>query len=103
MSRSLAPPKPLQPSHHERIAALGLRVVSYRNVAQGNEWLPRDMLGPATLVIYRKADEYYSIDGWEPWHDGMFGGRYKDIRNALAWVERAVAVRAALASDFLGV
>lgn len=69
-------------------------------------WLPRDLIGNdgKTAIIYRLAsDGEYSINGWEPWHAGMFGGRYENVANALAWVDRAIAVKAGKARDFLGV
>lgn len=101
--------RPLSESHLQRIGVLGLRAVSYLHeaVACANgttEWLPRDIIGAdgKTLVVHRKADDVYTIDGWEPWHDGMFGGRYASIHNALAWVERAIDIRAGRASNFLG-
>lgn len=95
-------------SHLARISVMGLRTVSYRNVSQryddgSDEWLPQDIIGLNTLIVYRISDDRYSIAGWEPWHDGMFGGRYSDIHNALAWVQRALDIRAGRAIDFLGV
>lgn len=104
----------LPPSHLIRAQELGLREISFQNkavevqIAPGEtrrEWLPQDLIGldGKTVIIYRLAnDGNYSIDGWEPWHDGMWGGRRENIHNALAWVERAKAVRAGTAKDFLG-
>lgn len=104
----------LPASHLIRADELGLRAVSYLNVSrrvhfsdgeQREEWLPRDLVGGdgKTLIVWRHLDGSYAIPGWEPWHDGMFGGRYADILNALAWVERARDVRAGRAKDFLGI
>lgn len=83
-------------------------VVSYlRTVTpDGKNWLPRDIVGKdgKTLIVYRHAsDGVYAIDGWEPWHDGAYGGRYQSVQAAFAWVERAIAVRAGIATDFRGV
>ena len=105
------PPPPLPASHLRRAQALKLRAVSYRNEAcrvadGGEEWLPRDLIGEdgKSLIVWRSAaDGGYSVDGYHPWHDGMFGGCYPEIHNALAWVERAIAVRAGTAKDFMGV
>ena len=108
-----APTPELPESHLERADALGFRTISYLNTAREvrytygtrSEWLPRDLIAKDGLssVIYRKAgDGDYAIDGWEPEHDGMHGGRRADILSALAWVERARAVRAGTAKDFFG-
>lgn len=91
------------PWHDDRF-----RVVSYLRTTtpDGKNWLPRDIIGKdgKTLIVYRlAADGEYRIDGWEPWHDGMFGGRRENVQSAFAWVERAIAVRAGTAKDFLGV
>lgn len=104
---------PLPASHFERINQLELTIVSYLSLSrrvvgadsrEREEWLPRDIVGRdgKTLIVYRRSDSEYGIDGWEPWHDGMFGGRRADILSALAWVERARDVRAGRAKDFLG-
>lgn len=89
--------------------ALGLNVVSHRHEAiecdDGvRRWLPRDLIGRdgKTLIVYREIDREYSIAGWEPWHDGMFGGRYPTISSALHWVSVALDVRAGRRSDFRG-
>ena len=104
-----ASPK-LPDSHLDRIRALNLTVVCYlnesRKVSDGSrEWLPRDIVGKdgKTLIVWREADRDYSIAGYNPWHGGMFGGRYAEIHNALAWVECAIDVRAGRRSDFRGV
>lgn len=88
---------------------LGLRCVCYLNEAveclDGTcRWLPRDLIGVdgKTLVIFRHADRDYAIDGWAPWHDGMFGGRYNSISAALNWVRIAKGVRAGTIQDFMG-
>lgn len=102
-----------RPSHLARIDKLGLRTVSYLNKfvpcrvgddETRNEWLPRDIIGldGKTLIVWREIDRDYSIAGWVPWHDDMFGGRYPSIHSALNWVERAIAIRAGTAKDFLG-
>jgi len=109
--RKPADPAPYVPGNFQtQITALGLRATCYLNVSVicddgANLWLPRDLIGDdgKTLIIYRPADSSYSIDGWEPWHDGMFGGRRDRIGNVLAWVARAKAVRAGTASNFRGV
>lgn len=91
---------------HRIISALGLREVSYLNIAVDGWWVPRDIIGTdgKTLIIYRlSSDGEYSINGWETWHDGMFGGRYESIYSALAWVAKAKEVRAGVATDFRGV
>ena len=108
----VAPPPPLPASHLRRAQALKLRAACYRNEARkvadgGEEWLPRDLIGEdaKTLIIWRPAgpDSGYDVAGYHPWHDGMFGGCYPEIHNALAWVERARAVRAGTEKDFMGV
>lgn len=88
---------------------LGLTVVSYlRDSVECNDgvsrWLPRDLVGAdgKSLIVYRVADREYSIDGWDPWHDGMFGGRRSSIENALHWIRTAKGVRAGTISDFRG-
>ena len=107
-------PEPLPRSHLDRIKAMGLTVICYSNVcitvepwANGEprsaEWLPRDLVGDAgkTVIIFRPAnDGNYYVAGWEPWHDGMFGGRCTNIHNALAWVERARDICAGRATHF---
>ncbi len=107
----VAAPPPLPASHLQRIKDLGLYVVSYRNesrlVVDGSEWLPRDLIGKdgKTLIVWRPAgpDSGYDVAGYHPWHDGMFGGCYPEIHNALAWVECAIGVRNGTRKDFLGV
>ena len=108
----VTPPPPLPPSHLRRAQALKLRAVSYRNEARrvadgGEEWLPRDLIGDdaKTLIVWRRAgpDSGYDVAGYHPWHDGMFGGCYPEIHNALAWVECAIGVRNGTRKDFLGV
>ncbi len=112
MRQSKTLPSPLPESHLRRAQALGLRAVCYlntsREVADGSrEWLPRDLIGDdaRSLIVWRPAgeDSGYGVAGYHPWHDGMFGGCYPEIHNALAWIERAKAVRAGTARDFLGV
>ena len=119
MSKRKPKELPLPPSHLIRIMELGLNTVSYRDEAvtcllppdlhggatTRNEWLPRDILGEdgKTLILWREADRNYSTPGYEPWHDGMFGGRRSSIHSALEWVQRAKDIRAGKARDFLGV
>ena len=109
--RKRTAPAPQFPESHGMWAqALGLRAICYLNTAREvryeggtrSEWLPRDLVGRdgLSVVIYHKADDHYAIDGWEPWHDGMHGGRNVDILSALAWIERAKAIRAGTAKDF---
>lgn len=88
---------------------LGLRTVSYLHEAVEcndgeHRWLPRDLVGTdgKSLIVYREADREYSIDGWCPWHDGMFGGRYRNFESALNWVRTAKGVRAGTIRDFRG-
>ena len=102
-------PKPLPASHLMRIQNLGLMAVSYRRDSREcddgtREWLPRDIIGKdgKSLIVWREADSEYTTAGYEPWHDGMFGGRRAEIHNALSWLERAIAVRNGTAKDFLG-
>lgn len=106
-------PDPTPFSHLIRIDQLGLHAVSYRDAAVRcalpngefrNEWLPRDIIGKdgKSLIIWRPVDDVYSIAGYEPWHDGMFGGRKLSIHSTLNWIERAIDVRAGRAKDFLG-
>lgn len=93
--------------------ALGLRAISYRRgpgtaleCRDGQRrCLPRDLIGTdgKTLIVFREADHDYSIAGYEPWHDGMFGGRRESIESALAWVQAAREVRAGTRASFLGV
>ena len=108
MKRQPKPPA-LPASHLQRIEALGLRTIAYLDYAiecaSGvKEWAPRDIIGAdgKTAVLYREMDRNYGFSGWEPWHDGMFGGRYRDIHSALAWIERAIDIRAGRETDFLG-
>ena len=106
-------PETLPSAHLIRAQELGLREVSFLrdsvkvDLGDGttrNEWLPRDLIGTdgKSLIIFRSADETYSIDGYEPWHDGMWGGRKASIHSALHWVETAIGVRAGTIKDFLG-
>lgn len=100
------PVEPDPPNILAMTSDLGLRVVSYQSKTDesGKYWLPRDVVGQdgKTLIVYREADREYSIAGWCPWHDGMFGGRKSSYLNALAWVQRAMDVRSGKAKDFLG-
>lgn len=90
--------------------SLNLRVVCYLHesveCSNGHTyWLPQDLIGHdgKTLIIYRRAHEgNYSVAGWEPWHDGMFGGRSTTIHGALHWVKTAYGVRAGTVQDFRG-
>lgn len=109
--------KPLKPPPifdgeraHAECEALKLRIVSYQErhitVDGGNWWIPRDVIGRdgKTLILWRKTEEAgYAVDGWHPWHDGMFGGCYATFDAALAWVRRAREIRAGTATDFRGV
>lgn len=83
---------------------LSLRVTCYLNQTDktGKYWLPRDMVGAdgKTLIVYQTADDRYSINGWQPWHDGMFGGRYTSPDTAMAWVRTAREIRAGSRSHF---
>lgn len=89
------------------IKELGLRVVSYlpgAEVMVGDRILalPRDLVGcdGKSLLVHRVADRDYAIDGWCVEHDGMFGGRYPDINNALCWLRTAHDVRAGKRDTF---
>lgn len=96
---------------HILIRKLDLTIVTYlytEIVVEGDEsfWVPRDMIGAdgKTMIIYRRGgDGSYRFAGWEPWHDGMFGGRYETVSNALSWVQCARDVRAGIVADFRGV
>jgi hypothetical protein len=88
---------------------LGLTVVSYLHESiECNDgvsrWLPRDLIGRdgKSLIVFRSADREYSINGWCPWHDGMFGGRCQTISSALHWIKTAKGVRAGTIADFRG-
>lgn len=105
---------PLTSSHLVRCDAMNLRIVTFLpkavtvRLADGSErreWLPRDIVGRdgMSLIVHRPADANYNFDGWQPEHDGMFGGRSRDIHGALNWLQRAIDVRAGRASDFRGV
>lgn len=110
MPRKKSEPAPRLPGNfHAAADELGLNTVTYLNVAVTCEdgvsrWLPRDLIGQdgKTLIVHRKADDHYDIDGWEPYHDRMFGGRYPNFESALAWVHRAMDIRAGKAENFLG-
>lgn len=89
---------------------LGLTTVSYLHEAVECDdgvlrRLPRDLIGVdgMSLIVFRESDSEYSFAGWCPWHDGMFGGRYMDIGQALNWVRTAKKVRAGTVADFRGV
>lgn len=106
-----APPERKPANFQTTIQALGLSVVSYRSSAvecdDGERlWLPRDIVGKdgKTLIVFRCAgrESGYDVDGYHPWHDGMFGGCYPAIGAALAWVQRAQDIRAGKETDFLG-
>lgn len=74
-----------------------IEVICSQNIVVNNVWVPRDMIGldGRTAILWRVAgDGNYAIDGWEPWHDRMFGGRYKCLCSALGWVQRARDIRA---------
>lgn len=100
----------VRPANFQAIAHdLCLRTVSYLNKSLEcddgvSRWIPRDLIGEdgKSLVIYRTADREYAIDGWEPWHDGMFGGRHESILSALHWIKTAMGVRAGTITDFRG-
>lgn len=110
MARTATKPAPLPRDHLIWSDDLGLRTVTYLNEsvqtdANRRAWLPRDLIAMdgSACIIHRPADREYSFDGWQPEHSGMFGGRYRTIQGALAWLERAQAVRAGTANNFLGV
>lgn len=93
------------PNIHALTDELGLRATRYLNetTEDGKYWLPADLLGAdgKTLVIYRRAgDGSYAVDGWEPWHDGMHGGRHTSYLAMLGWVRRAREIRAGKATHF---
>ena len=104
------------PSHLELIREMNLTAIShldtYRDVVRSDgsiahEWLPRDIIGAdgKTLIVHRvegDAHNAYNISGWDPSHDGMFGGMREDILSALVWLQRARDIRAGRAKDFLG-
>lgn len=110
MKRTKRKQAPRKPGNFQATASdLGLTTVCYLNVAVECEdgvsrWLPRDLIGDdgKSLIIYRSADREYNIDGWEPWHDGMFGGRRDSIESALHWIRVAKGVRAGTIADFRG-
>ncbi|USN14516.1 hypothetical protein DOMOVOI_00410 [Brevundimonas phage vB_BpoS-Domovoi] len=111
MARRKAEPAPKLPGNfHARADDLGLNTISYLNTAVTCEdgvsrWLPRDMIGRdgKSAILYRPAGYgNYSIDGWEPYHDFMFGGRYANVETALAWLQRAHDIKAGKAEDFRG-
>lgn len=82
--------------HLARMAELGLIATSWLPdppVKVGDRLLslPRDLVGTdgKTSIIYRSASEpNYDFAGWEPWHAGHHGGRYREIGHALGWLER---------------
>jgi hypothetical protein len=96
---------------HAEAAELGLATVTYLRLAANcddgaSRWIPEDLIGSdgQTLIRHRLAGHgNYDIDGWEPWHAGMFGGRYERFESALAWVRVARDVRAGRRDDFRGV
>ena len=115
MSRPMKPLVPdtgvrrdIRPANfYEMIGDLKLRVISCSNtVTVCNDgmprYLPRDLVGRdgRTVVIWREKDRSYSIAGWEPWHDGMFGGRHETIGQALGWVKTAKDIRAGKRDHF---
>lgn len=98
-------PEPFNPI----IDSLGLRVV-YHLVGSSIECndgkrytFPKHLIGEdgKTLVLWCTGGDY-SFGGWEPWHDGMNGGRYSGINEALNWVRVAKGVRAGTIADFRG-
>lgn len=117
-SGSIKKPAAVEPAFtgadHDTLKALGLCVISYQREttlpdAEGRRWwLPRDIIGTdgKTLIRWYEPGDSgaaYATAGWEPWHDGMFGGLSERLVSALAWVQRARAVRAGTATDFRGV
>jgi len=91
------------------IEVLGLRVVyhlvgSTVECSDGARYvLPKHLIGEdgKTLVLWCVGGDY-SFGGWEPWHDGMNGGRYSTISGALNWVRVAKGIRAGTITDFRG-
>jgi hypothetical protein len=93
----------------QRAEAMGLNVIGHMNMTEDagggiRHWLPQDMVGRngKTLIVFRPASQHsgYSIDGWFPSHDGMHGGCHESPHGALAWVQRAMDIRAGRAKDF---
>lgn len=81
--------------HLARMTELGLVATCWLPdppVKVGDRWLslPRDLVGTdgKTVIIYRAADAAYDFAGWEPWHAGHHGGRYRSICHAFGWLER---------------
>lgn len=98
------------PDFYATIRSLKLRVIRHgREAVTCNDGIPRflplDMIGTdgKTVIIYRRKDGDYDFPGWEPWHDGMNGGRYRRVTEALHWVQLAHDVRAGRRADFRGV
>lgn len=92
---------------HDSINALALTVMSYlhKTVTLGENcyWVPENLIGKdgKTAILFQPSTTgNYRFDGWEPWHDGMFGGRVESLDSALAWVKRAREVRAGTEEDF---
>ncbi len=108
--KKAAPVVRLPGNFHAWADELGLNVITWLNIAVMCEdgvsrWLPRDLIGSdgKTLIVYRsKTDGVYSIDGWEPHHAGMNGGRYESFESALNWLKRAQDIKAGRAENFLG-
>lgn len=108
--RAAAPAAPiLSGNFHARADACGLNTVSYLNTAimcedGTSRWLPRNMIGKEgdRAIFYEPADDTYDFAGWSPYHTGMFGGRRQNVESALAWMERAIDIRAGREKDFLG-
>jgi hypothetical protein len=105
--KPLAPAPIFTVSDVTRMRTLDLTVMCYRreNSRDGDMLLaiPKDTIGTdgKTAILWRDGgDGNYSIDGWEPWHAGMFGGRYEHMASALGWLERARAIRAGTATTF---
>jgi hypothetical protein len=87
------------------LGTMNLRVMCFRREVVGNVGVPKDLIGldGTTAILWRsKNDPNYDFDGWEPWHDGMSGGRKRTLASALHWVQRARDVRAGKATDFRG-
>lgn len=107
-ARRDAPPLDLRPEDpYPRILELGLRVITHQHgcveCRDGvRRSMPEDMVGTdgLTVVFWRAPDMSYNFHGWETWHDGMHGGRYREITSALAWVGTAKDIRAGKRDTF---
>ncbi len=105
----LAAPSAEPPWSGELETEYGLRAISYLSARDmppidGHSW-PRDIIGldGKSLIYFRRAgDANFDFDGWEVWHDGMFGGRRTSPRACLGWLRRAREIRAGTAKDFFG-